>query len=91
MSLVFSGSIADTIPSLHATRALVISGGLASMAALLAGVLMLCFMKKKNVLSKVAGVVAGLFNIAAGYYFTVKAIYTSTANTINSLINLLQY
>ena len=85
MSSVFSDS------TIHATRALVIYGGLASMAALLAGVLMLCFMKKKNVLSKVAGVVAGLFNIAAGNYFIVNLLYTSTANTINSLINLFHY
>ena len=57
---------------------LVISGGVASMAALLAGVSMLLFMKKKNVSPKVAGVVAGIFNIVAGNYLTVKLIYTSS-------------
>ena len=42
------------------------------MAALLVGVVMMCFIKKKNVLPKVAGVVAGIFNIAAGKHFIVK-------------------
>ena len=81
MSLVFSDS------TLHSTRALIISGGLASIAALLAGVLMLLFMKKKNnVLPKVAGVVAGIFNIAAGNYLRAYQTYRKVGRIRDILI-----